>query len=1584
MRSRLPVVKIASAAGNSLQSARRLDITNAAVSRLHLIALLTLFAHPLFGGVVLDGSFGTQGSLPGPNFMIQSSFGKQVGSNLFQSFSQFNLTNTQSATFLGPNNVHNILARVTNGSPSSIDGTVNSSIPGANLFFLNPAGVLFGAHAQVNVTGSFAVSTANYLRLADGGKFNTSLGGGDVLTSAPVSAFGFLNSATASVSMNGSNSARDSRGHIIPGPGLNIQPQKSFSIVAGDIRMNASTISGPGSRLNLVSVKSPGEVQLDATNINSTIDLNYFTELGTIDLRNLSLVDTSGPGGGPIFIRGANINISNSQISSETFGSFDGSILDIALTRHVKLTDGGAIIADTAGGGRGSNITLTADSLFIKGLAMLHAPFTGIATASTTGATGNAGDLTITIGHQISFLGGGVIGATTFSSGDGGNITIRAGSLYMNSLADIAGNLTGILDRSERGATGDAGDVTITVDHALSIVSGSEISTATFAGGQGGDVTIHAGSLLIDNSLTDGGPTTLPTVNGPVNLLTGISAAATSGTGDAGNINLTVTGPMRMLGHGQIFDGALRNSTGTGGDITIHAGSLSIDDTGTDVTLVNPTRRVDISAETRGIGNAGNINIDVDGQLSIIGTGEIAVSTISLRSDTPVGPPRSIASGDAGDLTIHAGSLLIEGFATPSRATVDPKNVTGIAAIAKADGTDKNSGTTDTTGNAGNLTIDVDRWIKILGGGQINSSTFSNGEAGNITIRAGSLYMNSLGDIPLNLTGILNRSESGATGDAGDVMITLDHALSIVSGSEISAATFTSGQGGDLIIHAGSLLIDSTAAPDLFTGISAATQFAGGKATGNAGDLTISIDGALSIVGGNGSNVTAHIFAGTRGAGNGGTLTINAGSLSIDGTGLPHAGISTGTVGSGDAGNLSITVDGAVTLANSGQISSDTSFVAAVGSSGTGNAGSVSVQAHDLAVSGGEISTNAGRGTSGKAGSVKVKTRGDLTITEGGAISSSTSGKGDGGSVNMTADSLSIDGLATPEFNTGVFVSSDRRATGDAGNLTIRVDKLLSMVGVRSQISADTFSSGDGGSITIHAGSLSIDGLGSPTADAGIFVASFGTGDAGDLTITVDKLLSIVGRGLISAATYSGKGGDVTIYARSLSVDGSATAPDRGTGITADTQGSGDAGNISVQTRNLTLTGGGEIGSGTSSAGNGGSVTVKADSLSIDNAGAPPGLDSGIFAGAGENSTGNAGTVSVQAGNLTITNDGEISSGTGGAGNGGDVNVTANSLLIDGAGAAVFGTGIFASTGFNNTGDAGTVSVQARSLTLNGGGQISAHTFGAGKGGSVTVATDLLLIDGAGAASGFGTGFFATAEEGSTGDAGSVSVRARSVTLTNGGEISSASFTSGDAGSVFLRTVGPLKLKHGATISTSSETTDAGSIDITSGGKIKLKDQSSITVSAGHNGGDINITAPDLVYLLNRSITATAGANGLNGAGGNITIDPTFIVLNNSFVSANAAAGQGGNIKLISDFFFNSDLSNGNITATGTTNGTVNITAPALDLGAQLITLPSSLLSAANQLQERCTALLQEDFSSFISIGRGGTEPAPDELQEEF
>ncbi|MBF0559876.1 MAG: filamentous hemagglutinin N-terminal domain-containing protein, partial [Nitrospirae bacterium] len=115
-----------------------------------------------FAGIALDGSFGTKGALTGPNYSIPASVGQQTGSNLFHSFGTFNITSAESATFSGPASIQNIISRVTGGQSSSIDGTIHSTINGADLYFINPAGIVFGANAKLDVSGSFHASTADY------------------------------------------------------------------------------------------------------------------------------------------------------------------------------------------------------------------------------------------------------------------------------------------------------------------------------------------------------------------------------------------------------------------------------------------------------------------------------------------------------------------------------------------------------------------------------------------------------------------------------------------------------------------------------------------------------------------------------------------------------------------------------------------------------------------------------------------------------------------------------------------------------------------------------------------------------------------------------------------------------------------------------------------------------------------------------------------------------------------------------------------------------------------------------------------------------------------------------------------------------------------------------------------------------------------------------------------------------------------------------------------------------------------------------------------------------------------------------
>src|SRR5215467_1025699 len=161
--------------------------------------------------ITVDGRFST-GPVPYSNgvYTIGASLGRQVGSNLFHSFGQFSLSNApvpESATFTatgstGP--ISNVIGRVTGGTQSNINGAVVSTIPGANLYLINPSGIVFGPNATVNVSGSFHASTADYVKMSDGARFQATNPDGSTLTAAPPAAFGFMTPRPAAITVNGS------------------------------------------------------------------------------------------------------------------------------------------------------------------------------------------------------------------------------------------------------------------------------------------------------------------------------------------------------------------------------------------------------------------------------------------------------------------------------------------------------------------------------------------------------------------------------------------------------------------------------------------------------------------------------------------------------------------------------------------------------------------------------------------------------------------------------------------------------------------------------------------------------------------------------------------------------------------------------------------------------------------------------------------------------------------------------------------------------------------------------------------------------------------------------------------------------------------------------------------------------------------------------------------------------------------------------------------------------------------------------------------------------------------------------------
>ena len=376
------------------------------------LTLLIILSNSIRAEIITDGTLGHQIDLPGPHFQITADLGQQHGGNLFHSFQEFNLQSHESATFSGPNEVQNVISRVTGGNPSTIDGLIRSTIPNAEVYFLNPYGILFGPNAQLDVQGGFHASTADYLRLQDGGRFETRYPNESILTVASVETFGFLTDSPASIQTHTSR--------------LLVPDEKTLSFIGGDLHFTseiplvadntqpippvtaASILAASYGRVNLASLAGRGEVIL------SENDLILEGQGGKITIED-TLVELSGRGGGSAFIRAGQFFLNNTIIRSNTFGDQDGKNISLKVTEAAYLNGGASEL---------SIATVTpknAGSIFID------APFLDMTSAFiNTGAVfvGAAGSIEINA-HQAFLKEGAMIGSGVMGSGRIGNVILN-------------------------------------------------------------------------------------------------------------------------------------------------------------------------------------------------------------------------------------------------------------------------------------------------------------------------------------------------------------------------------------------------------------------------------------------------------------------------------------------------------------------------------------------------------------------------------------------------------------------------------------------------------------------------------------------------------------------------------------------------------------------------------------------------------------------------------------------------------------------------------------------------------------------------------------------------------------------------------------------------------------------------------------------------------------------------------------------------------------------------------------------------------------------------------------------------------
>ena len=740
-----------------------------------LLMLLTL-NNQIYAEVITDGTLGAQLNLPGPDFQIEANLGQQLGGNLFHSFQDFNLQNHESITFSGPDSVNIIFSRVTGGNPSQINGTIRSTIPHAELFLLNPAGIIFGESAHLDVQGGFHASTADYMRLGTTGRFDARVPLQSILTTAPPMAFGFLD-VPKPIQLQSSD--------------LAVAPQADFSLIGGDLTLNHAQLNAASGRFNLVSVASQGEVTSKAGRLDVRIpETASFTQLGYIDVLD-SHIETSGSPAGGISIRGGQVWLRDSLIHAHTLGENDSKDIDIVATdwlriqgevadtssyehtiANIDIKDSVGIISNTFARGKAGHIMITTPRLEMRQSAI----------DTSTNGEGDAGNIDVN-SQQIRLEEGAEILSNTYSTGDGGQINLQATErldLIDSRIFHTAAEITSrTVIQTNTFDTGDGGEIVIATGH-LSLFGGYILSNTTNQGNSG-SIIISADQMEVFNG-------------------SAITAAVLpQATGYGGSIKINVTDTIQLAGFRpgfinesfiiiENFQSAITPATlgkSLGGSLEILTKNLMVSDYAT------------IAAATAGVGMAGNMNIVVDNLYLKDG------GILTNSSGAIVGGELWLATGDSGHITVTAKEdIVISGH--------NPFNPSSIAS------------NTFLSGQGGNLDIQANRLI-LTDGGTISANSLGIGNAGNIHIQANQLSLTNGGEITSAATQAvggsvtvvaadllylrdaqLTTSVHGGKGNGGN--ITIENPTLIVLDQSQIVAQADAGQGGNIRLVANNFL----------------------------------------------------------------------------------------------------------------------------------------------------------------------------------------------------------------------------------------------------------------------------------------------------------------------------------------------------------------------------------------------------------------------------------------------------------------------------------------------------------------------------------------------------------------------------------------------------------------------------------------------------------------------------------------------------------------------------------------------------------------------------------------------------------
>jgi len=374
-----------------------------------LIAIL-LTLEPTVAQIKPDNSLGSENSRVSNDqtnpFIDKIDGGAIREGNLFHSFEQFSIPLGGTAYFNNANNIQNIISRVTGNSVSNIDGLLQAN-SSANLFLLNPNGIILGPNASLNIGGSFLASTASTINFADGIQFSSSDSQSVPLltVSVPVG-LGLTSPGSIKVKGNGHSLLTNvsTVGNPVVGAGqstigLKTSPERAIVLVGGDVEIEGGILTAPSGQIEIGSIDS-GLVKIESIN-NKGWTLNYdnIQSFRDIELEKLALLDASGLKNGNIFLRGRDITVADpSLIIVSNFGSSDsgkvsvnasGNIEIIGIRNLTKPTgqDIGparGIFTQNLSSGKAANIEVSANNIFIRDSGLV---------GSASFASGSSGDI---------------------------------------------------------------------------------------------------------------------------------------------------------------------------------------------------------------------------------------------------------------------------------------------------------------------------------------------------------------------------------------------------------------------------------------------------------------------------------------------------------------------------------------------------------------------------------------------------------------------------------------------------------------------------------------------------------------------------------------------------------------------------------------------------------------------------------------------------------------------------------------------------------------------------------------------------------------------------------------------------------------------------------------------------------------------------------------------------------------------------------------------------------------------------------------------------------------------------------------